>query len=27
MLKVSGELENVITDLAYAKEMCEMTLK
>ena len=27
MLKVSGELENVITDLTYAKEMCEMTLK
>jgi hypothetical protein len=27
MLKVSGELENIITDLTYAKEMCEVTLK
>jgi hypothetical protein len=27
MLKISGELENIITDPAYAKEMCEMTLK
>jgi len=27
MYAESGELENIITDLAYVKEMCEMTLK
>jgi len=27
MLKVSGGLENIITDLSYAKEACEITLK